>query len=436
MIRAWAILFFILLLTFPAGAAAQVKGTIVGPGSERYPMAVSPLKNLVPSKDGDRISQGVADVITSDLTLSGWFRVLDRSAYIEDAQKTGYLQGTFDFKDWSVIGAEGLVKGASEINGDDLVVELRLFDVYRSREIIGKRYTGKAADYRRIAHKFADEIIFQFTGERGPFDSRIAYVSTGGGRFKEIYTAHLDGSDRAQVTSNRSISLFPSWSPDGKLLLYTSYQDGAPAPYLFDPLSRRETKIASMGKSLGGKWSPDGRTIAIAFERDGNTDLYLLDRTGKVIRRLTNDPGIDVSPTWSPDGTRLAFVSNRGGGPQIYIMDASGQNVRRLTYTGSYNTSPDWSPKGDKIAYTGRVDGRFHIFTVGIEEGRSQQLTSGTGDNEEPSWSPDGRFLLFTSNRQGGRYRLYLMQASGENQQRLTGSGGDDTNPSWSARLD
>lgn len=435
MIKRLAVLFFGFLFS-SADLEAQVKGMIVGPGSERYPIAVSPLKNLGSAKESDRISQGVADILARDLTLSGWFRVLDRSAYIEDAQKTGFTTGTFDFKDWSTIGAEGLVKGASDLQGESLTVELRLFDVYRSREIIGKKYSGKAGDFRRMAHKFVDEIIFQFTGERGAFDSRIAYVSTAGGRFKEIHSSHLDGTERVQITNNRSINLSPSWSSDGRTVLYTSYQDGSPSLYIYDLFAGKETRISRMGHSLGGKLSPNGRTIAAAVERDGNTDLYLLDRSGNVIRRLTNDPGIDVSPAWSPDGNRLAFVSNRGGSPQIYIMDLSNSGVRRLTFAGGYNTSPDWSPKGDKIAYTGRSEGRFNIFTVGVADGKSQQLTSGSGDNEEASWSPDGRFLLFTSNRQGGRYRLYLMQSSGENQQRLTGSGGDDTNPSWSPRLD
>jgi TolB protein len=435
MIKQLVVLFFVFLFS-SADLDAQVKGTIVGPGSEKYPIAVSPLKNLGSAKDGGKISQGVADAITRDLALSGWFRVLDRSAYIEDAQKTGFALGTFDFKDWSTLGAEGLVKGSLELQGEDLIVELRLFDVYRAREIIGKKYTGKAGDFRRMAHKFADEIIFQFTGERGVFDSRIAYVSTGGGRFKDIYVAHLDGNERSQVTNNRSINLSPSWNRDGRSVLYTSYQDGSPGLYLFDLFAGKEIKVSRTGHSLGGKWSPDGHTVAVTLERDGNTDLYLLDQTGKVLRRLTHDPGIDVSPAWSPDGNRLVFVSNRGGSPQIYVMELSNGSVRRLTYTGSYNTSPDWSPKGDKIVYTGRSDGRFNIFTVRVEDGKSQQLTSKSGDSEEPSWSPDGRFLLFTSNRQGGRYRLYLMQATGENQQRLTGSGGDDTNPSWSPRLD
>lgn len=414
---------------------AQVKGLIIGPGAERYPVAVSPLKNLASGKDVLRFSEGIADTMARDLTLSGWFRVVDRSAYIENPQRTGVTLGSFDFRDWSVIGAEGLVKGGFNVQGDDLVVELRLFDVYQAREIIGKKYTGKAKDFRRIAHKFADEIIFQFTGVRGVFDSRIAYISTGGGRFKEVYVSHLDGSEKVTVTNNRTINLSPSWTADGRFLLYTSYQGGNPALYLYDVLTGKETRFSSTGgSSLGGKWSPDGRFVAASIERSGNTDIHLLDRTGKMQRRLTDSSAIDVSPAWSPDGGQLVFVSNRSGGPQLYIMEIASGKTRRLTYNGGYNTSPDWSPKGDKIAYTGRAGGRFQIFTISAQGGEPQMLTS-SGDNEDASWSPDGRYIAFTSNRKG-RYQLYMMQANGENQERLTGSGGDDTNPSWSPRVE
>src|SRR3990172_3081608 len=384
--------FFFALSLFVQSLSAQVRGTIVGPGAERYPIAVSLLRNLGPGEDRGGLSEGIADAIARDLTLSGWFRVLDRSAYVEDPQRTGITLGTFDLRDWSIIGAEALIKGGFTLQGEDLQVELRLFDVYQAKEVVGKRYTGKTKDFRRIAHKFADEIIFQFTGVRGVFDTRIAYVSNAGGRFKEIYVAHLDGSDKIQVTNNRTINLFPSWSRDG-------------------------------------------RFAAVSLEKDGNTDIYLLDRTGKTVRRVTDGASIAVSPTWSPDGNQLAFVSNRSGSPQIYVLELASGKTRRLTFSGGYNTSPDWSPRGDRIAYTGRAAGRFNIFAIDAKGGDPQLLTSNGGDNEDASWSPDGRFILFTSNRRG-RYQLHIMQANGENQQRLTASGGDDTSPSWSPRTE
>jgi TolB protein len=432
--RIVSIVCFLILSTRPA--LAQFKGEIIGQGGQKFPIAVSPLNNTGTAPDSGKLSEGIADAIVHDLDLSGWFKVLDRSAYIEQPQRSGITLGTFDFHDWSTIGAEGLVKGGFSVQGEDITVELRLFDVFQNKERIGKRYVGRVKDFRRIAHKFADEIINEFTGIPGIFNTRITYVSTSGGRFKEIHVSHLDGSEKFQVTNNHTINLSPSWTPDGKSILYTSYKDRSPNLYLFELYSGKEVKLSSKtGRFLGGKVSPDGQYVAATMETAGNTNLYLLDRSGNVVRRLTEDPGIEVSPSWSPDGRQLVFVSDRSGSPQLYIMDLASGKSRRLTYSGNYNTAPEWSPKGDKIAYTGRVGNRFAIFTIGSDGGEARKVTSESSDSEDPTWSPDGRFIAFSSNR-GGRYQLYVMQASGENQRRLTGSGGDDTKPNWSPRLD
>jgi len=330
-----------------------------------------------------------------------------------------------------------LVKGGFSVQGDEVAVELRLFDVYQNKERIGKRYTGRVRDYRRIAHKFVDEIINQFTGVPGVFNTRIAYVSNSGGRFKEIFVSHLDGSEKFQVTDNHTINLSPVWSPDGRSILYSSFKDRNQTLFLFELYSGKEIKFTPRGggRYLSGKFSPDGQTIVATLESGGNTNLYLLDRSGNVIRRLTNDPGIEVSPAWSPDGKQVVFVSDRSGSPQLYILDVSGGAARRLTYSGNYNTSPEWSPRGDRIVYTGRVGNRFAIFTIPVDGGEARKLTSESFDSEDPTWSPDGRFIAFSSNR-AGKYHLYVMQAGGDNQRRLTGSGGDDTKPHWSPRLD
>jgi TolB protein len=434
-----SILMVFSLLLAPAYAAyGAVTAEIVGQGGQKFPIAVSPLKNLgAAGADAARLSTGIADAMVHDLELSGWFKVLDRSAYIEDGQKTGITLGAFDFKDWSTIGAEGLVKGGFTVQGEDVTVELRLFDVYQNKERIGKRYTGRVRDFRRIAHKFVDEIIQQFTGVPGVFNTRIAYVSNSGGRFKEIYVSHLDGSEKFQVTDNHTINLSPSWSADGRSILYSSFKERGQTLYLFELFSGKEIKFTPRGaaKYLGGKLAPDGQTVVATVELAGNSNLYLLDRGGNVIRRLTDEPGIEVSPAWSPDGKQIVYVSDRSGAPQLYILDLASGKTRRLTYSGAYNTSPEWSPKGERIVYTGRVGSRFAIFSIAADGGEPRKLTAESSDSEDPTWSPDGRFIAFSSNR-AGKYHLYVMQASGENQRRLTGSGGDDTKPSWSPRLD
>jgi len=416
-------------------ASAQVRGTIFGPGVRQFPIAVSDLKNLTPTAGDSDHAVLFAQIVARDLEISGHFRVVPRDTHIEAAQSSGITAESINFPDWSVIGALALVKGSLRVEGDQLRVEARLFDVFQRRLLLGRNYQGSAANLRRMAHRFADEIMLQLTGERGPFDSRIAFVSNRGGRFKELYVTSLDGGDVRQVTFNQTLTLSPSWGPQGSLL-FTSYQRGNPDLYRFDALAGTQSRLVhGRGLNLGGKYSPDGTRIALASEERGSPNIVLVDPAGRLLSRVTDSYALDVSPSWSPDGKQLAFCSDRAGNPQIYIVDAAGGTPRRVTSSGGYNTSPAWSPRGDRIAYVGRVSGRFHIFTVNADGSDARQITSGAGDNEDPSWSPDGRYLVFSSTRTGAR-KLFVSDVTGASQVQLTRGGGDDSSPAWSKWLD
>ena len=432
----WLMTGLVLCLFFGGVSQAKVKILILGPGAEYFRLAVSPLKNLGSERDAGRFSETTADVIADDLDRSGWFKIIDRSAYIEHPQKTGIRLGGFDFRDWKTIGAQVLIKGGFRILDDKKIkFELWLYDVDQGSAVIGKAYSGDIRDARRMAHKFVDEIILKLTGTRGVFDTRIAYVSTGGDRFKEIYVSHLDGTEKKKVTDNRTINLFPSWAPDGNRLVYTSYKTGKPQVLEFNLFTNRETPIATPeALYLRAKWSPDGKHLAIPVERERNVDLYLLNRAGHIVERLTSHRSIDISPTWSPAGDRIAFVSERHGSPQLYILTVATGAVRRLTFRGSYNQSPDWSPTGKRIVFAGRSNGVMNIFTIEPDGKEQRMITSNRHNDEDPSWAPDGRFIAFTSDRTGGR-RIYTMRVDGVSQRRLTGSTADDTSPSWSPRV-
>jgi TolB protein len=406
-------------------AEAQIKLEITGEGGRTIPIAVAP---LIPLSGGSesQLTEEFTRVITRDLDLSGYFQVLDSSR--AEAPEGGVTPESINFQQWADLGALALVKGGFLFEGNSLVLEVRLFDVAQRKQLGGKRYRGERRELRRMVHRFADQILLMLTGELGPFDSRIAFVSTrgGNGRAKELYITDLSGTQISAVTRDRSLSLSPGWSPSANRIGYCSYRRGGPYPYVFNLQDNEPTQlIASVGYS-GGRWSPDGSRIAASLEQEGNSDLFLLSPEGRVIRQLTERSGINISPTWSPDGQSLAFCSNRGGGPQIYILNVNSGNIRRLTFRGDYNTSPSWSPKGDTIAYTTRSGG-FRILTISVRGGEPKEIAPG----EDPSWSPDGRYLVFST-----RGRLRLARKDGYSVKQLTGGGGDDTSPAWSPRLE
>jgi len=402
---------------------------ITGAG-QLYPIAVSELKNL----GGDSkhtVSRVFDTTLTRDLKLSSFFRVIDPQAYIEDPQTSGYDIGQFNFGDWRSINAEFLVKGAATRQAGKVKVEAFLFDVGEQRRMMGKRFTGEPNEVSEMARRFADAVLKAVTGKRGPFDTKLAFVSTRGGRFKEVYTSWLDGGMLFRVTDNPTINLFPSFDGTAQHLLYLSYKTLNPELYLVDLTHGVETSIAPpLGMAVGATLTPDGQIIG-AFAHGGQTNLYLLDQSGNQIRTLSDNGGINVSPSVCHDGSRLAFTSDRSGNPQIYVMNMAGGGAHRITYQGDYNTAPAFSPNCKKIAYESRSAGIINIFTINADGSGGHQLTS-QGSNEWPTWSPDGRYLAFSSTREGDS-RIYLMLAAdGRVIAPLTEGEGNATNPSWS----
>ena len=426
-------------LALSSGRAAAQTGpitiTIAGPGGQLSPIAVSGLKNLG-GDDDHRIGSAFVGTLRRDLELSGYFRLLDPHAYIEDPQTSGFELGQFNFDDWRSINADFVVKGSVAGGGGGVKLTAYLYDVAQQRRMMGKSYTGDAGDVPRMARRFADAILEAATGQKGPFDSKLAFVSTGGGRFKEVYTQSIDGQDLFKLTGNPTINLFPSFDRTTNHLLYLSYKSLEPALYLVDLKAQTEMKITSPhGRVIGGTLSPDGEQVVAAIERGGITNLYLLTRDGAEIRQLTDTSGINVSPAISLDGAKMAFTSDRSGTPQVYVMSLTGGAPKRITYGGDYNTTPAFSPDGSKLAYQSRTNGRFDIFTIPTGGGDPVQVTDGNGSNEYPSWSPDGRYLAFSSTR-AHNSRIYILMVSNRKIiSALTEGNGNDSCPAWSGWL-
>ena len=403
---------------------------ISNPFLRKIPLAVPLFKNVTGTGEEERLSKSSAQLLASSLAFTGYFKILDRGAFLFDPTKDGVLTPQINFANWTVIGAELLVTGLFEVSDGKLAVELRLFDTFKNKRILGKKYAGRLADQRKIIHRFCSEVIQYLTGHKGMFASKIAFVSTGSGN-KEIYSCEFDGYSPQQITRNHAITLFPAWSFDGRYLAYTSYKAGKPDLFIKNLAEMQEVSVAEKGINITPAWVPGKFELAAALSFSGDQEIYLLTGTGKIIKILTKMRGSDISPTWSPDGKKIAFVSTRSGNPQIYIKDLVSEKARRLTYQGNYNTQPCWSPRGDKITYSSLVDGRQNIYVIDVEGFEPLQLTHESGDNEAPSWSPDGSMIVFSSNREGP-FRIYVMTAFGTDQRRLLMIKGEQTNPKWS----
>jgi TolB protein len=422
-----AVLLFPLLPGLRTDARAQGRTLVVNPEERKFRIAIQPFAGDSP--DTTARGKQIADVVSSDLDFTGIFQPLNPASFLEDPRQVENI----DFETWRSIGAEALVKGSVVDEGEKIVVEARIFDVYKGQRVVGKRYRGDARDWRKIAHKVANEIFKYFTGDDGVFDSQIAFAGKPTRRAKEIYVADFDGSNVTQVTRNGSINNFPKWSADGNRLCFISFKGGHPTLFLIDRGTRGAHPLRASSVIYEGAWSPTGGVLAVAGLVGRSSEILLLPPDGSSFTRLTNHPAIDTAPTWSPDGSKILFMSDRSGTPQIYVMNSDGSNQHRISFQGSYNAHPVWSPKGDRIAYAGMVGGRFDIFTMRPDGSQVVQLTS-SGNNEYPSWSPNGRQLVFQSGRGNGT-AIYVINTNGTNLRRIATAPYGATAPDWSGHI-
>jgi TolB protein len=417
------------LFILPDKGFGRIFIDINSPSIQKIHIAIPDFNNFSTPLEHPELSEDLAEVISNDLDLSGYFIPMDHDSFLDNDGPL-LTPDNIRFKNWSVIGTEVLLKGGYTCIGRNIEVEIRLYDAFWGRQILGRRYLGKIDTYRNLMHRIGNDILFALTGYEGMFLSRFAFVNNSTGN-KEIYLCDFDGHNVERLTSDKSIALLPRWSPDGKSIVYNSYKDGGPMLFIKEISSGEVRKISGReGLNIGAYWQSDGKSIALTLSPGDNQDIYSIDLNGKIIERLTNHWAIDVSPSFSPDGTKMVFVSNRSGSPQIYIKDLEKGTEERLTFGLTYCTSPSWS-KTNKIVFSGIGNGTFDIFTINPDGNNLRRLTQNKRNNEDPSWSPDGRYIVFSSNREAG-YHLYIMNSNGQNQRRISFLGGQDTSPSWS----
>jgi len=402
---------FLLIFPFTSFVFALTYIDIDSPGFRKFPLAIADFRQLEGENEGGNLSRWFPDEMARYLGMTNYFQIKDRRSFLESPGSREPFKT--DFRDWTTIGVDYLVKGVFIVRGAELLAEIRIFDTVKAAEIFRRTYNTPAANRQSLVRKIAGDVLYALTGAQPLFDSRIFFTRrTSHGA--EVFSIKFDGSDLTKLTTENALVISPNLSPNGRYLSYTSYRSDVSAVYVKDLQDKTTRLVASYnGLNLAGPWSPDGRKMLLTLSRDGNEEIYTMDIPSGLLTRLTKNFAIDISPAWSPDGGRITFVSNRSGAPQIYVMNANGSAVTRLSYDGNYNTSPAWSPKGDQITYESRTSRGFQVFTATLQGENIRQVTSpDNGIHESPVWSPDGRYLAVVAKR-GKRHRILVVDLIG-----------------------
>lgn len=347
-----------------------------------------------------------AEVMRNDFRLVSLFEVLDTRSFVANLQSEGLNVAPAA---WQAVGAQGVIKGQVQREGDRIRVEMRLYELARGgTATLTRTYAGNPSELRQFMHQFANEVMQVLTGQAGSFGTRILFARRRGPGRKDIMVASFDGESVSRISSGRGIAMLPSFGRGG--IWYSMLTENG----MFITRTGAHERPIIDGDGLNMGVSVCGDRAYFSSTRDGNAEIYSSNLEGGDVRRLTNSPGIDVSPACGGPGGLIAFVSTRHGSPQVFTMNSSGGAVTRVTYRGQHNQTPAWCPRADDgplLAFTGQSGG-FDIFTVNLRTQQYTRLTQGQGVNKDPAFSPDCRMVAFYSSRGG----IFLSSPEGLNQ--------------------
>ena len=396
-------------------AAAEFRVEISGVGATQVPIVIADFRGE------DKVK--LAAIVRADLQRSGLFRATPADAPMDEGSQ-------LNLTDWRARGADAVVAGSvTRLADGRFDVRYRLWDAVRNEQLLGQSKVVLEPDLRLAAHRVADEIHEQLTGERGVYATRIAYVVRAGRRFT-LHVTDADGEGGQVALASPEAIISPAWSPNGKQLAYVSFESQKAVVWVQDLTTGQRRVLASFrGSNSAPAWSPDGERLAVTLSQDGLAQIYTIAAAGGAPVRLMRSGGIDTEAVYAPDGRSLYFVSDRSGGPQIYRVGASGSPVERITFDGNYNVSPAISPDGSLLAYVTRRNGAFKLMTQELAGGAPQALTD-TQHDESPSFAPNGRLLVYATRAQGADV-LMTTTLDGRIKTRLLSSGADMREPAW-----
>jgi len=304
-----------------------------------------------------------------------------------------------------------------------------------------------------------------------PDGSTVAFIrGTAAGVAEDLYAVPAAGGVPKRLTFDHTpIASPPSWTPDGRDLVFSSTRGGTislwrmpvrgglpqPVPGIGvgsfipsvslkghqliyqqiprDKLSmwrldlssdrRSQSEHEIIASSSRPHFSPDGQKTLVEPRRLRHVEIWACDRDGSDCGQLTSLKGAAGAARWSPDGRYIAFEYRPKEHTEIYLLDTSSGLSRMVTtLPGADNGGPNWSRDGKWIYFYSDRGGSFQVWKTRISEGSPEQVTKNGG--VFASESADGQSLYFSKYEVPGVWRVPLK--GGEETRVLDQPAGDD----------
>jgi len=227
-----------------------------------------------------------------------------------------------------------------------------------------------------------------------PDGQSVLYTSFREQNVYEIYSLDLNDGGVDQLTDRMGVLTAPEVSPDGTSIAFAR---GNPEKGSFQimVMDRNGGGVDTIPQVSGWDptWSPDGKRILFASGAASAAQLFVVSRNGGDMRQISSLPAIRGRSDWSTDGQFIATYSGPAWHREVYIMDADGSNARQLTPDGGNSQGPSFSPDGKWVAFTAYFDhyGDDHgceIYIIRTDGTDLRRLTNNDYCDYQPRWGP------------------------------------------------
>jgi Tol biopolymer transport system component/serine/threonine protein kinase len=266
-----------------------------------------------------------------------------------------------------------------------------------------------------------------------PDGSVIAFNRrTNAGIDADVFVVPIIGGNPKRLTvDSRQIDDSPTWSADGRDVLFSSFRKGLPTLWRVSASGGAPRPVAGVG-TMAYCPSVSRKGHQLVYEnrlRDDNIwRVKLRDEThirGSPSVLISSNVGINWRPDFSPDGKRIAFESSRSGYAEVWACDTDGTNCSSLTSLHGIAGTPRWSPDGRHISFEFHRGGHSEIYVLEVGGGPPQLMPTRPGaDNVAPSWSRDGQWIYFASDHGEGQFQLWKVRLQGGSPIQVTRNGG------------
>ncbi|EDN37184.1 TolB protein precursor [Francisella tularensis subsp. novicida GA99-3548] len=400
-----------------------------------------PLVTVVSDNVVDQFPQQVNSVIVADLNHNAKLQANDTIKY-EIKQKQNIP--------WKSLKSDYVVLTKYTKNAyNNYTVEVQILKRNDTSYLQAITYKNiNVSLMRTLAHKISNYVYQKLTGNQGFFLTKLAYVKVSNpyaryGRLYELIISDYDGYNKHVVLRQTDNPIAtPSWSNDGRYIVYSSYSGGSMGVYTLEIATGKVTRITNYkGINSSPSFSPDGKEIALALSKgySDQTNIYIMNLATKALKRITIN-GINTAPKFSPNGQSIVFTSDREGRPNIYVASVNSKYPQSSILSTKIHQAyePNYTPDGKNIVFmnqSSRTSGT-QIADFNLANGSVTNITNGKADSS-PTVSPYGDMVAYISTNTRGYSSLDMVSLDGDNHFNIeTADNGNILiqSPSWSPK--